>query len=182
MTITPIREYRTIKKDAWGEGPWLAEPDKVQWQDEATGLPCLAVRNPRNGNWCGYVGVSEGHPAFGLPYTEADNLGPEDEHGWHGFSVHGGITYAAFCRDDGEEETGICHVPQPGQPDHVYWLGFDTAHAYDLVPGFWTIAGDQYREIIGSHPNFGYRTLAYVQEECTRLAAELQAVAGGPDS
>lgn len=36
-------EYRTIDKTAWGDGPWLNEPDKKQWQDVETGLPCLAV-------------------------------------------------------------------------------------------------------------------------------------------
>jgi hypothetical protein len=34
-------EYRTIDKSQWGPGPWQDEPDKKQWQDEATGLPCL---------------------------------------------------------------------------------------------------------------------------------------------
>ena len=37
-------EYRTIDKSQWGEGPWQDEPDKIQWQDEETGLPCLIVR------------------------------------------------------------------------------------------------------------------------------------------
>ncbi len=39
-------EYRTVDKTGWGEGPWQSEPDKRQWQDEATGLPCLIVRGP----------------------------------------------------------------------------------------------------------------------------------------
>jgi hypothetical protein len=41
-------------------GDWMGEPDKAQWPDPSTGLPCLAVRN-RFGVWCGYVGVSPGH-------------------------------------------------------------------------------------------------------------------------
>jgi hypothetical protein len=53
MTTTTEREYRTIDKSAWGPGPWTDEPDKVQWTDTATGLPCLAKRNPRGGHWCG---------------------------------------------------------------------------------------------------------------------------------
>ena len=53
-------EYRTMDKSVWGPGPWQNEPDKRQWQDEATGLPCLIVRNSM-GALCGYVGVSEGH-------------------------------------------------------------------------------------------------------------------------
>lgn len=52
-------EYRTADKSQWGEGPWTAEPDKRQWRDEATGLPCLIVRGP-HGAFCGYVGVAGG--------------------------------------------------------------------------------------------------------------------------
>lgn len=70
-------EYRNvIDKSQWGDGPWQSEPDKIQWQDEATGLPCLIVRGPV-GALCGYVGVPKTHPAYGLHYdgctTEAAN-------------------------------------------------------------------------------------------------------------
>jgi len=54
--------FREGKAD-WGDGPWVEEPDKMQWQDERTRLPCLIVRGP-SGALCGYVGVSEGHPCF----------------------------------------------------------------------------------------------------------------------
>ena len=47
------REYQTIDKATWGDGPWLTEIDKRQWQDERTGLPCLIVRNESGGNLCG---------------------------------------------------------------------------------------------------------------------------------
>jgi hypothetical protein len=42
---TPLLSWTTIDKSSWGNGPWQTEPDKAQWQDEETGLPCLAVRN-----------------------------------------------------------------------------------------------------------------------------------------
>lgn len=74
-------EYRTVDKSNWGNGPWQNEPDKCQWRDEATGLPCLIVRGP-SGALCGYVGVSEGHPAFGKDY---DSVAAD---------VHGGLTFA----------------------------------------------------------------------------------------
>ncbi|MDE2096384.1 MAG: hypothetical protein KGL39_03995 [Patescibacteria group bacterium] len=64
-------EYRSLaasEKRKWGGGPWVKEPDKKQWADPATGLPCLAVRHLELGNWCGYVGVSPDHPAYGLHY------------------------------------------------------------------------------------------------------------------
>lgn len=59
-------EYTTIDKSTWGPGPWQDEPDKIQYVDEATGLPCLIVRNGKEiGALCGYVGVLPGHPLHG---------------------------------------------------------------------------------------------------------------------
>lgn len=99
-------EERTIDKSDWQRGPWDSEPDKKQWRDEATGLPCLIVRHPTSGHLCGYVGVSKGHPLY------------EKEDG--AVSVHGGITLATKC--DGHR---ICHKVEPGEDDDVWWLGFD---------------------------------------------------------
>lgn len=56
-----------VDKSAWGDGAWQSEPDKKQWKDPTTGLPCLIVRGS-HGGWCGYVGVSPSHPAHGLSY------------------------------------------------------------------------------------------------------------------
>jgi hypothetical protein len=72
-----------IDRKDWGIGPWNNEPDKMQWQDAATGLACLAVRNDM-GVWCGYVGIPEGHPWYGKGY---EDLGDVD--------VHGGLTYGS---------------------------------------------------------------------------------------
>lgn len=64
-------EYTTIDKSTWGPGPWQEEPDKIQYVDEATGLPCLIVRNgPTIGALCGYVGVLPGHPLHGKRDTQ----------------------------------------------------------------------------------------------------------------
>lgn len=157
------KEYTTIDRKAlgWPAGEWDGEPDKVQWQDEATGLPCLAKRHPRRGNWCGYVGVSPGHPLYGKEGYDFD------------LEVHGGITYSDAC-DGRPEEEGICHVPGEGEPDHAWWLGFDCAHAWDYSPedlkrdreegGIWRICDDQ-----------SYRSLAYVKGQCRELALQLKA-------
>lgn len=135
-------------KTKWGKGEWLREPDKVQWVDQATGLDCLAHRN-RMGAWCGYVGVPEGHPFFEQPHVDVD--------------VHGGLTYAGFCQSTDDEAHGVCHVAYPGRPEHVWWLGFDCGHAFDLVPGI----------PFGSLVDEEYRTLPYVEAEVTRLALQL---------
>jgi hypothetical protein len=61
--------YRTIDKSSWPRGAWDDEPDKKQWQDTATGLPCLIVRNGV-GALCGYVGVPRWHPWHGRQYGD----------------------------------------------------------------------------------------------------------------
>lgn len=91
-------EYRTKDKSKWPRGPWDDEPDKVQWQDEATGLPCLIVRSPV-GALCGYVGVPPDHPWHGKEYDDEALIGVE---------VHGGLSFAAFCQP-GPENQSICH-------------------------------------------------------------------------
>ncbi len=55
-------------------GPWRDEPDKIQWQDEATGLACLIVRGPL-GALCGYVGVADDHRLHGVDYGECARPG-----------------------------------------------------------------------------------------------------------
>ena len=157
-TIIYHTEHDKLKR--WGDGPWVDEPDKVQWQDKATGLPCLARRG-QFGGLCGYVGVSPGHPAYGKRYNDVY------------VDVHGGLTYAAKC-SHGEEDKSICHIPGDGEPDDVWWLGFDCGHYMDFSPGLVPV----------DHPTLGlgklssfekleYRTLDFVQNECRRLAKQL---------
>lgn len=154
------RAYTTIDKSGWPEGPWQSEPDKIQWTDEETGLPCLIVRHSRSGHWCGYVGVSEGSPAFGLHYDKAHDLFPS-------YDVHGGLTYAASCQE-GDESTSICHIPEPGQPDHVWWLGFDCAHSGDVSPSYDLDFPRQDWE--------SYKDVRYVRRETLSLARQLAAL------
>jgi len=150
------RTWNTTDKSTWGDGEWQHEPDKEQFTDEATGLPCLIKRN-QSGALCGYVGVAEGHPWFGKGYDEVDA------------DVHGGLTYADFCQEGPEEQT-ICHVPGPGEPDRVWWLGFDCAHGWDLSPA----AAARERDIGLPHyiSDQTYKHVAYVKAQCSGLAAE----------
>jgi hypothetical protein len=161
------KSWTWIDKSTWGVGPWTVEPDKLQWSDPATGLPCLARRSPRMGNWCGYVGVAPGHPLHGLGYGDLD------------LDVHGGLTFAGGC-DVEDPEHGICHRPAPGEPEEVWWFGFDLGHAFDVAPAMdaylrsmpgLTSSETLYAGYPGRRPV--YRTLAYVQEQCAHLAAQL---------
>lgn len=156
------KTWTTTDKTSWGPGPWQDEPDKEQFADEATGLPCLVKRSPLGGNLCGYVGVSEGHPWLGKDYDDIDA------------EVHGGLTYAGFCQE-GDEARTICHIPGPGEPGRLYWLGFDCGHAWDVSPGMDARYPDFFRD-----PTVTYKTVAYVKAECARLAAQAAEAAALP--
>lgn len=147
------RDFKPIDRTGWPPGPWDDEPDRIEWIDEATGQPCLMRRNGF-GVWCGYTAVNPGHPLHGVSYTE---LWDNDT---ISLDVHGGITYTDFCADE------ICHVPQPGEPDDVFWWGFDCGHYYDTAPGMVAKGYPPY-------PNSVYRDVAYVREQVTHLARQL---------
>jgi hypothetical protein len=151
-----------IDKSKWPAGPWHQEPDRAQWQH--AGYACLMVRN-RVGAWCGYVGVDAAHPFYAKPYNDCD------------VAVHGGLTYADRCRGT------ICHVPEPGMPDDVWWLGFDCAHCYDLAPGILAVelSIPKLREYAQEHLREDtYRDLPYAKRETERLAEQLRAHAEKP--
>jgi hypothetical protein len=152
MTQSEKSYSGVLDKTDWGPGPWHDEPDKLQWIDDATGFDCLIVR-ANSGALCGYVGVGPGHPLHGSDYCEVD------------VDVHGGLTYSAGC-DEGRQDRGICHVPAPGRPADVWWLGFDCAHFRDVRP-----ADDAVLARDGA-----YRSIEYVRAECRKLARQLAAV------
>ena len=156
-------------KAQWPDGPWKHEPDEKRWEDRNTGLECLALRGPV-GSWCGYVGVREGHPAYGFSSYKTDfdlveiasgraakqvNV----QHQVNEISVHGGLTYAGT--DDARGK-------------HLHWYGFDCSHAGDYSPSYEAI------EQLGQSTGWGcvveYRDLAYVMAECGRLAEQLGAI------
>lgn len=158
-------EYRTVDKSGWQRGPWDDEPDKKQWQDKATGLPCLVVRGG-GGALCGYVGVGEGHPYYRQDYdqlyTQLDD-------------VHGGLTFADSCANTDDESRHICHKPEQGEPDHVWWFGFDCSQGGDVRPADNRLEGP-------SSWGESYKTLAYVERQVTNLARQLAAIVALPEA
>lgn len=162
------KTWTTLDRATWGDGPWQDEPDKEQWPDEATGYACLIKRTPITGSLCGYVGVPQGHPWHSVGYGEIDDR----------VEVHGGLTYSDLCQE-GPEGFTICHVPAPGEPEPLWWLGFDCAHAGDIMPAMEA----QLREIGTPLPRpssfadelgfrESYKTVAYVKAECAALAKQ----------
>lgn len=122
-----IKTASFVDKTTWGDGPWQEEPDRIEFRvPELPALACLMVRGPM-GSWCGYVGVPPGHPLHGKGYSD-DAAEP--------LMVHGGLTYAAPCmvESDRGPDALICHAPEPGESDEVWWLGFDCGHAFDISP------------------------------------------------
>lgn len=149
---------RFVDRSGWPSGPWDDEDDRYEWRH--AGCPCLIVRGPR-GALCGYVGVSEGHPAYRSSYSahyNDDGERHETPLSAADLRVHGGLTYANACAGR------ICHVPEPGEPDDVWWIGFDCAHSWDLVPG----ADPCLRSLDAI-----YRDAEYVRRETNCLAEQL---------
>ena len=59
----------------------------------------------------------------------------------------------------------ICHVVSNGEPDDVWWFGFDCCHAGDLAPGMHFSERTRTSE--------RYRNISYVTDECIKLANQL---------
>jgi hypothetical protein len=155
------RAWRENLKTLGVKGPWDAEPDDhKEWRH--AGLPCIIKRGGL-GNWCGYVAVPPGHPAHQKGYDHVD------------VRVHGGLTYADKCQGD------VCHVPRKGESDDVWWLGFDCAHAGDIVPGL-EVTRAMYSTRMPRLNLTGpwqetYKTLEYVKKQTQSLARQLAAMA-----
>lgn len=161
-------------RDGWAAGPWDDEPDRAEW--ELSGFPCLALRHPSSGHWCGYVGVPVGHPWYGksASWSDGDDIDAD---------VHGGLTYAAVCtEDDRPAYEQVCHVT--AGEDRRWWIGFDCHHYMDIAPGFemrqrelgmrLRAEGDIAGANLFEHPDFGatYKTLTYVQGEVGGLVRQ----------
>jgi hypothetical protein len=137
--------------------PWLNEGDEPRRFTHA-GLDCLVMRGPL-GQWNGYVRVDSNHPFFGWSY----NNNPSGD--WLNnpeclITIHGGLTYAG----------GVPGVhPDKHTDDHLWWFGFDTAHATDIVP-----LVDHYP--LATFPDAYYKDLDWVVNETKRLADQLAAV------
>lgn len=158
MNEEKLADYK-VDKTGWDDGPWMTEPDRVQWTH--AGFACLVLRHPRHGFFCGYVAIDVAHPFYGKHPLREDL--PID--------THRGLNYGAKC--DGL----ICHVPEPGMPDDVWWLGFDLGHVWDIAPGL----DARLERSLGLQPirsdifKQQYRTIDYAKRATEELADELRA-------
>jgi len=141
---------RLYDKSTWGYGAWQKEPDHILWLDWETQMPCMIIRNESLGHLCGYVGVLEGSPLWKVHYNEvyAD--------------VHGGLTWSDFYS---ENIVGVAH-------DKIWWFGFDCAHLNDYEPAMAARYGANFAT--GSYDQ--YKSVKYVQYECTKLALRIREI------
>lgn len=159
-----MNEQRWVDKSDWGDGPWQSEPDRIEWR--AHGFPCLMLRSPHGGMWCGYVGVPPGHPWHGARYDDLD------------VGVHGGLTFGQPCMNDERPlHERVCHVPEPGEPDDVWWLGFHAWWQSDIAPAYEARMREHHIETVFEHfrhddPHYAYRDVEYVRAEVESLAAQ----------
>jgi hypothetical protein len=123
----------------WPDGPWNDEPDSAEWLEQ--GFPCMAIRNPSLGNWCGYLAVHKGHPWYGKGDDEINA------------DIHGGLTYSSCALPRGKHHADEMYDCQ--------WFGFDCAHAWDVIPEL-----DVTRSLEGQE----YRTLEFVKDQLRGLA------------
>lgn len=173
MTEELSGQPHNVDRTGWPKGPWDDEPDRVDFKTVA-GFPAIALRH-HSGHWCGYVAVPPGHPAYTHP--NIDDV----------VKVHGTFTYGGKCAGH------VCHVPEPGEPADVYWLGFDFAHCGDAHPSkyddfdahtwsedgrtqFW---GPKSRYVRPGEVRGVYRDIAYVARECEKVAEQLAAMMKG---
>jgi hypothetical protein len=73
--------------------------------------------------------------------------------------------FDAFCR--WATASGICHIPGEGEPDDVWWLGFDCAHSGDFLPRH-----HRPDDIVRDWET--YKDWTYVEAEVTDLARQLK--------
>lgn len=125
---------------------WIDEPNRQEF--EHAGLKCLILRNPELLHLNGYVALPPGHPCYGKAYDDID------------VEIHGGLTFAS--EGDGEMwEKGY------------WWVGFDCAHAGDLVPKMLEILEREAWEWET------YRNFLYVRVKIKTLAEQLANIKGG---
>ena len=152
--------------------PWYLEKAcRAQFMQH--GFPCLAMRTPGLGAWCGYVAVGGTHPAFGKENVD--------------LSVHGGITFHGPQNER--------HRFHPVNPERQLWFfGFDCAHWRDVTPaldviesqltskeldprGGMAMLANLMREGMPEHMRPTWKDLNFVKGQCEQMALQLHEMA-----
>lgn len=127
------------------------EPNEYFWIYR--GMPCLILRLPAWGTYCGYCGVPSTSPFYGKHYF--DNI-------FSNIEVHGDLTYTGFRLQD--DFTKEFHLSNTENFENCWFLGFDCAHGYDVCPC------SPFTAII---PDATYKDFEYVKHEVESLCDQL---------
>lgn len=157
------------------QGPWMEEPDQLEWIDPETKLNCLIRRSPL-GALCGYVGVDPTNRLYGKHYnyweapegkyepliprwmTRLQYLPRKVDPLLEGLRCHWGLTFSDFW---------------PEIEPYIWWFGFDCGHAGDLTPLMPRNSQIFFGEEIEADV---YRDIEYVKNEVTNLALQISNV------
>ena len=142
----------------WGEGPWVHEPDELKFTH--LGYECFVRRMVAEElNRSIFGGHLCGYVCISENHPFFENRDDID------VQIHGGITFA-------EKDL-----------EGKYWIGFDCAHSYDLMPSMkdWKIKMKndfvkKFPDLPSFQFNFTYRTFDWVVEETKNLAAQCAVV------
>lgn len=128
---------------------WDSEPDFLLWTRH--NLKCLVIRNQETGCWRGLVGVKKDHPG----YNKTMDLLLDEKWALE-LDVYGGITFADFAPDFGDE---------------IFWFGTEMSNGGDLLP--LDAAENKREEIKGPQT---YKNFKFIRKEVNSLAAQLAKV------
>jgi hypothetical protein len=113
-----------------GLTPWDGEPDLVL--GTYRGYSYAIIRIQGSGSLNGYINIPEGHCYYIRSASDCD------------LNVHGGITYSENVLG-GPHSTFLIYIPEL---TGCWWIGFDTAHFNDYVPGALSLYKGTYRDVI----------------------------------
>lgn len=117
---------------------WELEPDLKEFTHGK--YKCSIIRNTDMGHLCGYIKV----PKDNIFYNKKDILWKLD--------CHGGITFSHMAQD---------------QDGKTFVIGFDCAHAWDLIPyNTFNFGSRYYNESV-------YRNIEFVEKELIDLCEQL---------
>ncbi len=132
---------------------WEIELDHYHFMNVETGYAIVIKRHPRLKHLCGYVSLVAHHPLFNKSHMENDVFDK--------FDVHGGVTFTGTF--DGEHNSN--------DKLKLFLVGFDCAHAGDLIPNMSEELRKDKLEVCGDEV---YRDINYVILECIKLAKQLK--------
>lgn len=149
--------------------PWETEPNSKKWIDRETGLTCLIQRAPQMKHLCGYVRIptDSGLCRRLARYSKIPSVRigrktyfkfATGHRSLRQISIHGGVTWAG--RKHGQRG---------------FWIGFDCAHYFDLVPEFLRMG----IKASSFANNTTYRNFEYVESCCEVLAKQLKELIDG---